>query len=46
MPDDIRGAVPKVRDVVAGLGFPMYEREGFEADDVIAALTAQASAAT
>ena len=45
MPDDMREQIPKVRDVVAALGFPVYEREGFEADDVIATLTGQAEAA-
>ena len=44
MPDDMREQIPKVRDVVAALGFPVYEREGFEADDVIATLTGQATA--
>jgi DNA polymerase I len=45
MPDDMRDQIPKVRDVVAALGIPVYEREGFEADDVIATLTGQAVAA-
>ena len=45
MPDDMREQIPKVRDVVAALGIPVYEREGFEADDVIATLTGQAEAA-
>ncbi|HEY5628220.1 MAG TPA: 5'-3' exonuclease H3TH domain-containing protein, partial [Candidatus Limnocylindrales bacterium] len=45
MPDDMRDQIPKVRDVVAALGIPVYEREGFEADDVIATLTGQAIAA-
>ena len=44
MPDDMREQIPKVRDVVAALGFPVYEREGFEADDVIATLVGQAVA--
>ncbi len=44
MPDDMREQIPKVRDVVAALGFPVYEREGFEADDVIATLAGQAAA--
>ena len=44
MPDDMREQIPKVRDVVAALGFPVYEREGFEADDVIATLAGQATA--
>jgi DNA polymerase-1 len=45
MPDDMRDQIPKVRDVVRALGLPVYEREGFEADDVIATLTGQAEAA-
>ena len=42
MPDELRDQFPKVREVVAALGIPAYEREGFEADDVIATLTGQA----
>ncbi len=42
MPDELRDQFPKVRQVVAALGFPVYEREGFEADDVIATLVGQA----
>jgi DNA polymerase-1 len=44
MPDELRDQFPKVREVVAALGFPVYEREGFEADDVIATLVGQAEA--
>ena len=44
MPDDMREQIPKVRVVVAALGFPVCEREGFEADDVIATLAGQATA--
>ncbi len=45
MPDDMRVQIPKVREVVAALGIPVYELEGFEADDVIATLVGQAEAA-
>ena len=45
MPDDMRDQIPKVRDVVKALGIPVYEREVFEADDVIATLAGQASTA-
>jgi len=45
MPDELRDQFPKVREVVAALGFPVYEHEGFEADDVIATLAGQAEAA-
>ncbi len=44
MPDELRDQFPKVREVVAALGIPVYEREGFEADDVIATLVGQAEA--
>ena len=44
MPDELRDQFPKVREVVAALGIPVYEREGFEADDVIATLAGQAEA--
>ena len=45
MPDDMREQIPKVREVVTALGIPVYEQEGFEADDVIATLVGQAEAA-
>ncbi len=45
MPDDMREQIPKVREVVAALGIPVYEQEGFEADDAIATLVGQAEAA-
>jgi DNA polymerase-1 len=44
MPDDMRDQIPKVREVVKALGIPVYEQEGFEADDVIATLVGQAEA--
>jgi DNA polymerase I len=46
MPDDLREQLPLVRDVVAALRIPIYELEGFEADDVIATLVDQAEAAS
>ncbi len=44
MPDDLRDQFPKVREVVRALRIPVYELEGYEADDVIGALTLQAEA--
>ncbi|MEI7744579.1 MAG: DNA polymerase, partial [Chloroflexota bacterium] len=41
MPDDMRSQIPRVREVVAALGIPVYQLEGFEADDVIATLVGQ-----
>ncbi len=42
MPDDLADQFPKVREVVKALRIPVYELQGFEADDVIGTLTAQA----
>jgi DNA polymerase-1 len=44
MPDDLRDQFPKVREVVKALRIPVYELEGYEADDVIATLVDQAEA--
>jgi DNA polymerase-1 len=44
MPDDLAAQFPKVREVVKALRIPVYEQQGFEADDVIGALTRQAEA--
>src|SRR5512142_2365870 len=44
MPDDLRDQFPKVREVVRALRIPVYELEGYEADDVIGTLTVQAEA--
>jgi DNA polymerase-1 len=43
-PDEFRGQISLIKDVLAALGVPVLEREGFEADDVIATLTKQAEA--
>jgi len=42
MPDDLRPQLKLVRDVLAALRIPTYEVPGFEADDVIGALSLQA----
>ncbi|MEW5992681.1 MAG: DNA polymerase I [Chloroflexota bacterium] len=44
MPDDLAAQFPKVREVVKALRIPVYELQGFEADDVIGTLTGQADA--
>ena len=41
MPDDLRDQFPKVREVVKALRIPVYEMEGYEADDVIGTITRQ-----
>jgi DNA polymerase-1 len=42
MPDDLAAQFPKVREVVKALRIPVYELQGFEADDVIGKLTLDA----
>jgi DNA polymerase I len=42
MPDDLAAQFPMVREVVKALRIPVYEQQGFEADDLIGTLTAQA----
>jgi DNA polymerase-1 len=42
MPDDLAAQFPKVREVVKALRIPVYELQGFEADDVIGKLTVDA----
>ncbi|WP_176968998.1 DNA polymerase I [Amycolatopsis xylanica] len=43
-PDDFKGQVALIQDVLAVLGIPALTKENFEADDVIATLTTQAVA--
>jgi DNA polymerase-1 len=38
MPDDLVIQIQTIRDVVKAYGFPIFELEGFEADDVMATL--------
>ena len=44
MPDDMARQVPRIRQVVEALNIPIFEIEGYEADDLIGALSRQASA--
>jgi DNA polymerase-1 len=39
MPDDLRDQFPKVREIVKALRIPVYEMQGYEADDVIGTIT-------
>jgi DNA polymerase-1 len=41
-PDDLRDQFPIVRETLAAFGIPIYEMEGFEADDLIGSLSRQA----
>jgi len=42
MPDDLRDQFPIVREVIEAFGIPIYQLQGFEADDLIATLVRQA----
>jgi DNA polymerase I len=44
-PEGFSGQVPLIKQVLEALAIPTFEREGYEADDVIATLTAHARAA-
>lgn len=39
MDSDLVSQIPKVQDVVRAFGIPMYDKAGFEADDVIGTIT-------
>ncbi len=42
MPDDLREQFPRVRELVEAFRIPIYEMQGYEADDVIGTLSRQA----
>ncbi len=42
MPDDLRVQIGRVREILAALQMPIFEQEGYEADDVIGSLAEQA----
>ena len=42
MPDEMRSQMERIRQVVEALGIPIFEQEGYEADDLLGALARQA----
>ncbi len=44
MPDNMRPQFGRIREVVQSFGIPIYEKDGFEADDVLGTLSVQATA--
>ncbi len=44
MPDELRLQIERIKEVVAALNIPILELEGFEADDVLGTVAAQARA--
>ncbi len=43
MPEDLRSQILIIKDVIKAFHVPIFEREGYEADDIIATLTDQVS---
>ena len=43
MPDHLRSQISRVREFVAAMNIPIFEVDGFEADDVLGALSLQAT---
>jgi len=43
MPDDLISQIPLIKEVVLAYNLPVFELEGFEADDVIATITKKVS---
>ncbi len=44
MPEELRGQLPRIRQVVEALNIPIFEIEGYEADDLLGTLARQAEA--
>ncbi|MFC4003057.1 DNA polymerase I [Prauserella oleivorans] len=42
-PDDFKGQVELIKEILAALAIPVLEKRGYEADDIIATLTTQAT---
>lgn len=40
-PDELYAQIPRVKEVAEVLGIPLYEKDGFEADDLIGTIAAQ-----
>jgi DNA polymerase-1 len=46
MPDDLVSQMPRVREVVVALGYPVLELPGWEADDVLVTVARRASSSS
>jgi DNA polymerase-1 len=44
MPDELRGQIERIRELIDAFNIPVYEAPGFEADDVLGTLAKQARA--
>lgn len=45
MPDELRPQIGLIRECLAAMGVPAYDQSGFEADDILATVSAQAESA-
>ncbi|MDD5652493.1 MAG: 5'-3' exonuclease H3TH domain-containing protein, partial [Candidatus Moranbacteria bacterium] len=45
-PDDLYAQIERVKEVVRAFGIPIYEKQGFEADDVIGSISRNSQLAT
>ncbi|MDD5439495.1 MAG: DNA polymerase I [Candidatus Omnitrophica bacterium] len=43
MPDDLVSQMPVIKKVIEGYRIPIFEKEGYEADDILATIAVQAS---
>ncbi len=43
MPEDLRSQMPLIKEMIAAYNIPMFEMEGFEADDLLGTLAVKAS---
>ncbi len=41
-PEEFYTQIPKIKEIIAAFGIPVYEKEGFEADDIIGTIAAEA----
>ena len=39
MPDDLRGQIPIIKDVIRAFNITIFEKDGYEADDIIATIS-------
>jgi len=42
MPDGLSSQIPLIKEIISAYGIPIFEKEGFEADDIIATLAKKA----
>ena len=42
MPDELSSQIPLIKQIISAYGIPIFEKEGYEADDIIASLAEKA----